>query len=99
MLLRIKRGATFRHVHVFPADLTGFTITGQARRDNVVTNFVVRLLDPTTAKASFVEISVPAATTDTWPLGTMKADLKFVMGDEVVYTETLIIQVLEEITP
>jgi hypothetical protein len=95
-IIRHKRGATFRTIRPLGFDLTDWTITGQVRSGNTVTDIGIRPLPP--LGAGLVEVEVPATTTKDWPLGLLRFDLRAEQAGEVVYTATVLILCEEEIT-
>lgn len=95
-IIRHKRGATFRTIRPLGFDLTDWTITGQVRAGNAVTDIDIRPLSP--LGAGLVEIEIPASTTKNWPLGLLRFDLRAEQAGEVAYTATALILCEEEIT-
>ena len=94
-IIRLKRGADFRHRIPLPELAEGYdTLASQARRGAVVTDLDVRPLD----NARAAEIHATAAQTATWPLGLMPCDLRMIVAGEAAHTETIHIHVLPGVT-
>lgn len=97
---RIKRGATLRLRRRMAFDANLYDITSQARSGNTVANLEIRPV--ATGEAGIIEISAPATETANWPLGRIEMDIRAELigseGREVVFSDTIVIEVVEEIT-
>lgn len=99
MILRLKRGVTFRTRLTLTDDpwgLTGAAVTAQVRRGNLVADLVVRILSDAPGR---VEIEANAETTAAWPCALLACDVRVAQpGGEVFATETFHINVIPEVT-
>ena len=94
--LDLKRGTTFRASFDLDFDLTGYVVTASVSTGvSAVDDLDTRIIDE---GSGWVEIEAAASLTEEWPLRLLRADVKCVLGDEVVQTQTFLINVLSEIT-
>lgn len=94
-----KRGATFAANCVYTppdgalADLLGATITSQIRHNG---KLVVELT-PTIA-ADGMSFDLDDASATEFPLGSCEWDIRIAVGDAVIYTDTITLSVVKNIT-
>lgn len=94
--LTLKRGTTFRALVKLGFDVTGYTISSVvSRRASAITTMATRVVDE---EFGWIEIEASAATTETWPISLLRADIQAALGAEVVQSETFFIEVKREIT-
>ena len=92
----IKRGATFRLRLGLTNDLRGAEFKAQVRAmgsGRPVDDLAIRQLDVDEA----VVLELEAATTD-WPVSNLSADVRATLEGETVFTETIQIKVVPNVT-
>ena len=92
----IKRGATFRLRLGLTNDIRDATFTAQVRAmgsGRLVADLSVRQLD--VDGATILELESP---TDDWPASNLSTDVRATLDSEVVYTETVQIKVIANVT-
>lgn len=98
--IRIKRGATLRLTRRMAFDANLYEIKSQARSGNTVANLEIRPL--ATGAGGIIEITAPATETANWPIGRIEMDIRAELlgseGREVVFSDTIVIDVIEEVT-
>lgn len=102
---RIKRGATFeaacthRDAAGAAVNLTGWTLTSQVRTQGgrLVGDLTVTLADQVADPGSFT-VRAEAAATAAWPLDVLIWDIRFDAPTGVVFTETVELEVLRQVT-
>lgn len=93
--LDIKRGATFRATLQFDFDVTDYTITGEVwDRGDFVCDLSVRKIGET---VGWVEVEAAATVTEDWPLRLLRVELEAGLAGEVVKSETIYLNVKQEI--
>lgn len=79
-----------------PVNLTGMTITSQAKITGFSANLTVTVVN---AAAGQLHLSATATATATWPVARLSADVKYDQGAGVIKrSETFILKVVQEIT-
>ena len=98
--ISFKRGDTFQLEGTrtnrtgAAVDLSGLTISSQARVGSFVDDLTVSITSAATGKFT---LSAAAAETELWPLGNLYCDIQFV-GAGTESTETFVIYAIEDIT-
>lgn len=104
-VIKHKRGDTidwtgFYKINDVPVDLTNITISCQFRKEDgtLVIAPTIAKLNQGTNPGKYI-ISVNAATTSTFALGKLKADIQYTdVSGFVVSTETFSINIIQDIT-
>jgi len=79
-----------------PVDLTGLTITSQAKISGFVANLTVTV---TNAAAGQLRLSAPATATALWPVASLSVDIKYdAGGGNIRRSKTFNLKVTKEIT-
>jgi hypothetical protein len=99
MPIRVKRGTTLslacqHRLSGTAVDLTGYTVSSQAKRGGTSNAFTVTLADQTTDPGEFTL----SADTTTWTAGDWRVDVRFVDGSERYYSETFDVAIVEPVT-
>lgn len=92
----IKRGATFRWTIGLTNDLRGASFKAQVRAmgsERLIADLAIREVD--VDEAVVLELESPTAD---WPITNLSADVQAVLADETVYSETIQIQVVRNVT-
>lgn len=94
-VIRLTRGATFRHRFVLPRRVETYT----AMRAQVMIGAARVDLDLSPKDdTAHVYVSADAAVTAEWPLRLAPVSLRVMVGAEVAHTETIYIHIIPEVT-
>ena len=101
-MIKIKQGNTFSLDVVVtenkvPIDITLWNIRSQLRKSGVLTDelLVSRVND---ASGHYKLTESEHGVTTSWEVGTHDCDIEYYIGDEILSTETFIIEVQESVT-
>lgn len=78
-----------------PASLAGYSIKSQLRDqgDNLVHEFTISVTDEALGKFSFAPVD-----TSLWPLGTLMMDIQYTVGDAIVSTDKIELDIVKKVT-
>lgn len=99
--IEVKRGATFALAGFINLPSGSWTATCEAKdaSGQLIAELDVTLTPPVSPYVTWtVSFMAGADITIDWPLGYLYSDVRFQDGSEVIYTQTFVINVLEEIT-
>ena len=92
----LKRGATLRAQISIGFDHADYEVSSSVTTRNFRDTLDVRKIIPTSG--GIIEVSATPEQTSLWPQGLVRFDVRAVLGSEVVYTETITIIVIGEVT-